>query len=100
MKNKKAVAIRFLILLVLGVFVFLILVTMVPRLLGKGAGETEDLLTQTRDFDRDGIADFFDKCDCKDGTEENDGCPPNEPLSGEDAEKREKECRERIEGTK
>ncbi|MFC2016633.1 hypothetical protein ACFLUF_02845 [Chloroflexota bacterium] len=94
MKNKKGVEIRFMILLVLGVFVFLVLVIMMPRLLKEGSDETVDLLDQTNDYDGDGIADFYDKCDCDEGSEENDGCLTKEGYDDDAKEKCKKEIEE------
>ena len=74
MKNKKAVAIRFMIMLTIGVFVLLILMFMIPNLLGKGAAETSSFLD---DRDNDDVADALDRCVCDIGDEDNDGCPPN-----------------------
>ncbi len=74
MKNKKGLAIRFLILLALGAVTFLILVIMVPNLLGKGGGELSTLQDESGDYDSDGVANFYDKCKCI-RAETNNGCP-------------------------
>lgn len=85
MKNKKAVEIHFLIMLVIGVFVFIVLVIMVPNLLGKGGKETQGYLD---DFDSDGVVNSLDKCTCEPGEKDNDGC-----KSGyTDQQKEESDC--------
>ena len=73
MKNKKSFVITdTLIYIIIAVFVFLILMFIVPRLLGGAASETKNLLSSTRDYDNDGFSDFFDKCVCVYG--DIDGC--------------------------
>jgi len=74
MKNKKGLVLTdTLIYILIAVFVFLVLIFIIPKLLGGSAKETKNLLSSTRDYDNDGIADFFDKCVCMYG--EGDGCP-------------------------
>jgi len=74
MKHKKSfIMTDALIYIILALFVFLVLVFIVPKLLGGGAKETKDLLSSTRDYDNDGVSDFFDKCVCEYG--EDNGCP-------------------------
>lgn len=93
MKNKKSfTAVHFLIFLALGVFVFLILAILVPNLLGKEKKEITSI--SSRDYDHDGIADYFDKCPCdaEDDEEDDDGCPSGVITSPE-------ECKNKIEGT-
>ena len=74
----------------------LVLIFMVPRLLGKSGAQASDLLSSTRDYDGDGVADFFDKCACVSGDEKNEGCPINEITKGQAAIDREKKCKEEI----
>lgn len=76
----------------------LVLAFIIPNLLGKGGAEASNLLSSTKDYDRDGVADYFDKCACELGDERNEGCPLVEPLEGEVAVKREKECKKEIKG--
>jgi hypothetical protein len=77
MKNKKSfITIELLIKLVAGVFVLLVIILLVYNSLGKGKEETSDRITSSRDFDGDGSLDYFDKCPCDEGPEEDDGCPP------------------------
>lgn len=74
MKNKKArIEISMLIALLLGVFVFVATVFLVPNLLGKSKAEASDNIKATGDFDEDGVANYFDKCKCK-PAETDDGC--------------------------
>jgi len=73
MKNKKAVEIRFLVLLVLGVFIFLVLIVMIPRLLGRGDSDISDFQSESADYDSDGVVNFFDKCKCA-YAETDNGC--------------------------
>jgi hypothetical protein len=83
MKNKKSiVAIQVLITFLLALFVFVILALIFPRMLGGSAKEATDLLSSSRDYDNDGIADFFDKCPCDSGEADLDGCP-NEGVEKE-----------------
>lgn len=78
MKNKKSfLTIEIIIKLIIGVLVLLVLIFFVVDNLGKGKEETSDRITSSRDFDNDGVLDFFDKCPCDDGAEEDSGCPPN-----------------------
>ena len=86
MKRKKGLtAVEAIIWLALGVFTFFVLAVIVTNQLGKGSKGTEDLLTSSRDYDSDGVADFFDKCACAAGDERFNGCeneaqmnnPPN-----------------------
>lgn len=53
----------------------LILLKIFGRALGKEAGQTETLISSTGDYDGDGIPDYFDKCACEVGNDNNDGCP-------------------------
>lgn len=74
MKHKKSfIMTDALIYIILALFVFLIFVFMVPKLLGGGAKETKGFLDSTRDYDNDGVSDFFDRCVCTYG--EDNGCP-------------------------
>ena len=82
--------IQVLIFFVIGAFLFLILAYMYPNLLGKGGKEISNFLASSGDYDGDGIANYFDKCACKSGNKDNDGCP-----KGFDIEKLEEE-RERC----
>ncbi len=74
MKNKKAVEINFLIMLILGIFVFLVLATLISRNLGKGDSDVSKFQSESGDYDSDGVTNFFDKCKCK-AAETDDGCP-------------------------
>ncbi len=97
MKTKKStIAINMLILLAIGVFVFLILAYIVPNLIGKGSEETSVILSSSKDYDKDGIADYFDKCACDYGEEENDGCDAGHPDGYTEDEKT--DCKNEIKG--
>ena len=76
MKNKKGLAIRFMILLALGAITFLILAIMMPNLLRKGGGELSGLQDESGDYGSDGVANFYDKCKCI-RAETDNGCPNN-----------------------
>ena len=86
-------------LILMGVTI-LVLVFIVPRLLGKSGAEAADLLSSTKDYDRDGIADYFDKCACLAGDERNDGCPSSEQTTGDATIERENKCKVKIKGNK
>ena len=77
MRNKKStISIDVMIYMAIGVVVFFVLLFIVPNLLGKSSDRTCGLLSSSKDYDGDGITNFFDKCPC-DGTsgkEEYDGC--------------------------
>ena len=80
MKFKKSFVLTdTMIYILIGVFVFLILVFVVPRLLGGSTSEAKGLLSSTKDYDNDGVSDFFDKCVCKYG--DVDGCQASD-LNG------------------
>ncbi len=97
MCNKKSTAmVDFLIYLALGLFIVFVLAVLVPRLIGKSGTEASSLLSATKDYDGDGIADFYDKCACEYGEERNDGCPVGMETKGETAIIREKECKKKI----
>lgn len=71
MKNKKSfLTIEIIIKLIIGVLVLLVLIFFVVDNLGKGKEETSDRITSSRDFDNDGVLDYFDKCPCDDGEED------------------------------
>ena len=74
MQNKKAVEMRFLTILLLGTFIFLVLVFILPRLIGKGGQEISFGLSETEDSDGDSLADYYDKCKCIAADTES-GCP-------------------------
>ena len=71
MKNKKAVEMRYLVLMSVGLIALIISIFIVRDLLGKEAGETGGYL---KDWDCDNVKDFFDKCPCTPGEEDNNGC--------------------------
>lgn len=77
MKNRKSnISIDMLIKLALGVIVFVILVVFASKYIGDSAKETEDAVTSSRDYDKDGIADYFDECPCNEGGKDDNGeCP-------------------------
>lgn len=74
MKNKKSGVPFYLILFLLAAFFFLVMALLFPSMIGKSVGEVNDLLSSTKDYDNDGIANFFDKCPCDVGEEDFDGC--------------------------
>jgi len=92
MKNKKSIAIEMLLWLTIGVFAVLVIFYIIPKLLGKEASQASDLISSTKDFDGDGVQDYFDRCDCDYGDSRNDGCPPGMEKTGDTAITREKEC--------
>ena len=95
MKYKKSIT-DFWIILVFGVFVFFVLSVIVPRLLGKSSAEASDILSASRDYDGDSIADYYDRCACQSGDGKNDGCPSGIQTTGPAALEREKECKKKI----
>ena len=90
MKNKKAVEIHFLIMLVIGIIVFVVLAIMMPDLLRKGGEDTEGFF----DEDSDGVINSLDKCACDFGEKENNGCPPGKDGYTDEETKK---CKEQIE---
>jgi hypothetical protein len=89
MKNKKAIGIHFMIILVIGVIVFFVLAIMIPDLLKKEKSETEGFLD---DFDKDGVVDSLDRCVCNKERGGNDGCPSVDNV--EEMKKRKLPCEE------
>jgi len=75
-KRKSVVVIDVLILLAIGIVAFFVLAVIFPKLIGKSATRTSDLLDSTQDFDRDGVANYFDRCICIPALTD-DGCPSN-----------------------
>jgi len=84
MKNKKSYTLtHVLITLAFLVIAFVILLYIFNTFIKQEKGEIDDSLGGSRDYDNDGIVDYFDKCPCLYGAEEDDGC--NEPyLDGYD----------------
>ena len=77
LKNKKSdLSINMLVLLSLGAIVFLVLIFLVPNLLGKSTVEANNNIQGSDDFDKDGVANYWDKCICI-PAETEDGCPPS-----------------------
>ena len=75
MKNKKsAAAIDDMVFFGIGVLVVFLIVAIIPPLLGKGSAQASELLTASRDFDGDGVMDYYDKCPCDAGEDIYDGC--------------------------
>lgn len=75
MKNNKSnISIDMLIKLALGIIVFVILIVFASKYIGESAKETGGAVTSSRDYDKDGVADYFDKCKCK-YADTGDGCP-------------------------
>lgn len=74
MKNKKAAA-DFMMLLILAIVMFIILGAIGKNLLGGAGKDASNLQSQTEDLDRDGVANYYDKCICTKGSIPNDGCP-------------------------
>ncbi|MDP7263681.1 MAG: hypothetical protein QF436_03120 [Candidatus Woesearchaeota archaeon] len=70
--------VNILILIALGLLTFFILSAINIKLFGKSAKETSGLLDSTKDYDDDGVTNFFDNCVCIAGDEDNKGCPINE----------------------
>ena len=89
MKNKGAVEMYFLIMLVIGVIVFVVLAIMIPDLLRKGGEDTEGFF----DFDNDGVVNNLDKCVCDPGIEENEGCKEGQEY---DTPAERDECKEKM----
>lgn len=89
-KKKSSISIDVMILLAIGAIVFLVIAIIVPKLLGKGGKQSEDLLGKGQDSDGDGIGNFYDRCPCNGpGDELNRGCPqsvtnPDDPAQIDD----------------
>ena len=81
-----------LIWLAIGAVVFVVLMFIIPNLLGRGGREIGDFFSSTKDYDRDGTANYFDKCPCDKG--DYDGCPTEEGYTDEEM----KSCKYEIEG--
>ena len=78
------------------VVTILVLVFVIPPLIGKGGAAQAGILSKTNDCDGDGTADYFDKCMCLYGLQNNDGCPPGVEVTGSSATEREKKCQEKC----
>ena len=77
MKNKKSYTLtNVLITLTFLVIAFVILLYIFNTFIKQEKGEIDDSLGGSSDYDNDGIVDYFDKCPCDDGKEEDDGCDP------------------------
>ena len=97
MKSKKSFVLTdAMVWLIVAVFLVLILVYVMPKLLGKGTAQASDFLSSARDYDNDGIADYFDKCACVPGSDKYDGCNSDSETKGQEAAVRESQCRETI----
>lgn len=98
MKSKKSFAGMFEVMVGLIVVVLLVVVItyIYPRLIGKGTAQASDFLSLTKDYDNDGVADYFDKCACIQGSDKYDGCNSEAKMTGQAAIEREKVCRETI----
>ena len=95
MKNKKSMEpIRLAGTIVITLVVVFIVSVIYQNLFGKSAAEAYDLLSSTRDYDNDGVANFYDKCPCDIGDEKNEGCPPDKQKTGVE------ECKKKIRGNK
>ena len=60
--------------LLMGVFVFVVVAILVPKMFGESTAEASYNIGSTEDFDQDGLANYFDKCKCI-AAETDDGCP-------------------------
>lgn len=97
MKHRKSVAmVDALVWLLLGVALFFMLFFLGKLTLGKGTAQASDLLSSSRDYDNDGIADFFDKCACAAGEEKYEGCTSEAEIKGAAAVEREAKCKDTI----
>ncbi len=97
MKSKKSFALTDALLwLTIAAFLFLILAYVMPKLLGKGTAQASDFLSSTKDYDNDGIADYFDKCACAQGSDKYDGCNSEAEMKGQAAIDRETSCKDTI----
>ena len=97
MKSKKSFAVTDTLVWLGGAALgFLILIFGIPKLLGKGTAQASDFLSSTKDYDNDGIADYFDKCACVPGSDKYDGCNSDSETKGQEAAVRESQCRETI----
>lgn len=74
MKNKKSMAINTLVFLIIAVFVILVVIFILTHLFGQEKDDLEGGLKSTGDYDGDGISNYFDRCPCHPGKEEDNGC--------------------------
>jgi hypothetical protein len=96
MRNKKStISIDVMIYMAIGVVVLLVLIFLVPKLLGKGSSQTCGLLSSSKDYDGDGVMDYFDKCPCKSGTEDYSGCSTKDEYTTYTAKDIE-DCKKKI----
>lgn len=86
--------------IIITLFVVFIVSVILQNLFGKGSAEASDWLSSTKDYDNDGTANFYDKCICLSGDQKNEGCPINEPTTGDLAIKREKSAKEKFKSGK
>lgn len=77
MVNRKKAFLGFGVLgtLIITLVVVAISVVIYQTLIGKEVAQASDLISSSTDFDKDGIANIIDRCDCIKGTIKNEGCP-------------------------
>ena len=97
MKNEKStVTIDTMIWLAIGIVGLFVLSIIITRQLSNSGTKASDFLSSAGDYDGDGIADFYDKCDCLSGDEKSEGCPINKVKTGQAAIEREEKCHNKI----
>jgi len=100
MKNKKSMAINTLVFLIIAVFVILVVIFILTHLFGQEKDDLEGGLKSTGDYDGDGISNYFDRCPCHPGKEEDSGCPPKylPPIQDGYTDEEREQCQDKING--
>lgn len=99
MVNRKKAFLGFGVLgtLIITLVVVAISVVIYQTLIGKEAAQASELISSSTDFDKDGIANIIDRCDCIKGTIKNEGCPTGFPIDDEGRMKNEEDdCKEKM----
>ena len=75
-KNKKSVVWTVVKLILIATVILIVANIIRDKLSGSGK-ETSNLIGDVEDTDRDGIPNYYDECDCDEGSErgEHNGCP-------------------------
>jgi len=76
-KSKKGIELSFnaIIIATIALIVLVVVIATFTNLFGKEKGQIEGKIDALNDDDDDGILNLYDKCPCKEGDNDNDGCP-------------------------
>ena len=93
-KGKKGVelSMNVVIILVILLIVAVSVIAVFGKLFGKEAGQIERQIDSLGDEDKDGVANFFDKCPCSPGEREFDGCLTQQDLDDTKGKPRDESC--------